>query len=146
MSEIDETDRKILSVLRRNGREPIKGIAAKTGLARSTVRHRMERMEKSGIITGYRVELSKKSDAGLEAFLLVQLKETPSYPVVEAAVIHPEVQRCYSLSGETDLIIEINAGHAERLNEIRDEIARHEAVANVKTSIVLSKNFETGKT
>ena len=82
MFELDDTDQKIIRVLRENAREPVKGIATKTGLARSTVRHRMERLEKNGVITGYRVELREGDPAGIEAFLLVILKRTPSYPVV----------------------------------------------------------------
>lgn len=142
MTKLDETDQAILRILRGNARESIKGIAAKTQIARSTVRNRMARMETNGIITGYRVELKGAAGSKIEAFLLVRLAATPSLNVIDTAAGYPEVQRCYSLSGETDLIIEVHAESTERLNTVRDAISGLDAVSSLTTSIVLNKNFE----
>lgn len=142
MSKLDDSDQAILGVLRANARESIKGIAAKTGLARSTVRYRIERLEASGTITGYRVELKDAGEHGIEAFLMAKLTTTPSLPVIDVAAGFPEVQRCYSLSGNVDLIIEVHAASTERLNTIRDAIAELDTVASLTTSIILNKNFE----
>ncbi|MBT4890568.1 MAG: Lrp/AsnC family transcriptional regulator [Rhodospirillales bacterium] len=142
MSKLDKSDQAILKVLRGNARESIKGIAAKTGLARSTVRNRIERLETSGTITGYRVELKDTSVNGIEAFLLAHLTTTPSLSVIDMAAGFPEVKRCYSLSGEVDLIIEVHAENTERLNIVRDAVSALDTVASLTTSIILNKNFE----
>lgn len=142
MSQLDETDRKIIAILRENGREPVKGIASKTGIARSTVRHRLERLEASGIIAGYRAVIHDPTASGMGAVLLARLHRTPAYDLIEDLSAQAEVRRCYSLSGEIDLIIEIEAANADQLNAVRDRIANHQAVADITTSIILKKNLE----
>ncbi|RED54345.1 Lrp/AsnC family transcriptional regulator [Aestuariispira insulae] len=144
MSQLDETDRKIIAILRENGREPVKGIATKTGIARSTVRHRLERLETSGIIAGYQAVIQDPSSSKVGAVLLARLHHTPAYDLIEDLSALTEVRRCYSLSGEIDLIIEIEAANAEQLNSVRDRIANHAAVADITTSIILKKNLENG--
>lgn len=142
MTILDETNQAILRILRGNARESIKGIAAQTGLARSTVRNRIERMENDGIIKGYRVELKGSDEGSLEAFLLVHLSATPAQQVIDVAASLPEVQRCYSLSGEIDLIVEVRASNIEQLNKVRDALSEISVVASVTTSIILNKNFD----
>ena len=142
MTTLDDTDRKIIAILRENAREPIKGIATKTGIARSTVRHRLERLENSGVIAGYKAIVRQEQSTGVEAFLLARLNQTPAYDLIGKLSGIPEIQRCSSLSGEIDLIIEVVAAHAERLNEIRDLVANEAVVESLTTSIILSRNID----
>jgi len=53
----DETDQKILTLLRHDGRRSISDLATELGLSRATVRSRIERMERQGDIVGYTVIL-----------------------------------------------------------------------------------------
>ncbi|HVH33387.1 MAG TPA: AsnC family transcriptional regulator, partial [Tahibacter sp.] len=57
MHAIDAKDRQLLELLYRNARLPLKTIAARVGLARSSVRERVAKLESSGVIRGYRAEL-----------------------------------------------------------------------------------------
>jgi len=50
---IDETDRKIIHVLQKDGRASLRKISEEVGVALGTVSNRVNRMESSGIITGY---------------------------------------------------------------------------------------------
>ena len=54
---IDETDRKIIHVLQKNGRASLRKISEEVGVALGTVSNRVNRMENTGIITGYSVRL-----------------------------------------------------------------------------------------
>ena len=54
---IDETDRKIIRVLQKDGRASLRKISEEVGVALGTVSNRVNRMESSGIITGYSVRL-----------------------------------------------------------------------------------------
>ena len=49
---IDETDRKLITLLRHDGRRSISDLAADLGLTRATVRARLEKLEKAGEILG----------------------------------------------------------------------------------------------
>jgi DNA-binding Lrp family transcriptional regulator len=137
---LDEKDREILNILRDDARISAKALAARVGLARSSLRERIVRLEKSGIIRGYRTDIS---DTSLQAIacLLVKLKQTPSPQVVVRLKRLPEVKRCLSLAGELDLLIDIAAESLARLNQIRDEISNFPEVAETTTAVVLRQEI-----
>ncbi|MFD2206456.1 Lrp/AsnC family transcriptional regulator [Kiloniella antarctica] len=142
MRELDETDRQIIQVLRKNARETIKGIATQTNLARSTVRHRLQKLEEDQIITGYRVELKNATTKGFGAFLFLKLKKTPAVDLIEEISSFPEVLRCYSLAGNPDLLVEVQAQSTQALNEIRNRISLNPVVADLQTSLVLNRELD----
>ncbi|MGH8186047.1 MAG: Lrp/AsnC family transcriptional regulator, partial [Steroidobacteraceae bacterium] len=114
---MDEKNRRILEVLQRDARTPIKTIAAKVGMARSSVRERLLRMERDGLIRGYRVELGLPGSAGIvEAFLLLRLDKTPSPRTIARIVASPHVVRCSSVGGETDVVVEVRVTDIATLN------------------------------
>ena len=45
MTSLDETDRQILKILARSGREPLKRLANTVGLSRTTLTARLRRLE-----------------------------------------------------------------------------------------------------
>jgi Lrp/AsnC family transcriptional regulator, leucine-responsive regulatory protein len=72
--------------------------------------------------------------------LQLKLARTPDPVVVAAVVGAPEVRRCYSLTGEVDLLVEIAAPDTERLNAVRDRIAGLPDVVEVTTAFVLKRD------
>lgn len=137
---LDDKDREILKHLRDDARISAKALAARVGLARSSLRERIARLEKSGVIRGYRTDISDTSLAAV-ACLLVKLKQTPSPQVVVRLQRLPEVKRCLSLAGELDLLIDIAAESLTRLNQIRDEISSFPEVAETTTAVVLRQEI-----
>lgn len=136
----DEKDREILQILRDDARISAKALAAKVGLARSSLRDRIAKLEKAGIIRGYRADIADPSVSAV-ACLLVKLKHTPSPQVVKRLERLPEVKRCLSLAGEIDLLIDIAAESLARLNQIRDEISHFPEVAETTTAVVLRQEI-----
>ncbi len=136
----DDKDREILQILRDDARISAKALAARVGLARSSLRERIARLEKAGVIRGYRADISDTSLAAV-ACLLVKLKQTPSPQVVTRLKRLPEVKRCLSLAGELDLLIDIAAESLARLNQIRDEISGFPEVAETTTAVVLRQEI-----
>lgn len=136
----DDKDREILKILRDDARISAKALAAKVGLARSSLKERIARLEKSGTIRGYRADIADTSLAAV-ACLLVKLKQTPSPEVVIRLKRLPEVKRCLSLAGELDLLIDVAAESLARLNTIRDEISNFPEVAETTTAVVLRQEI-----
>lgn len=56
-SPLDDLDRAILYHLQQDGRRPVTDIADDLGVSDNTVRNRMQGMEESGVIAGYRVQV-----------------------------------------------------------------------------------------
>ena len=67
---MDETDRKILEELERDGSKPLREIAEMLGMPLTTIHYRKTRMEEKGIIRGYRAIIDRKA-CGYPFMLLV---------------------------------------------------------------------------
>ncbi len=82
-STLDEIDQKIISILDKNARTPSKEIArdlrnSGVNVSDRTIRKRIERLEKNGIIKGYRAILSGLSTTDQFEALFLKLKVTKS--------------------------------------------------------------------
>ncbi|MBT5200715.1 MAG: AsnC family transcriptional regulator [Thaumarchaeota archaeon] len=80
-SNLDKVDQKIIEILNENARTPSKEIASelkKSGhdVSDRTIRKRIERLEKSGIIKGYKAVLTDVS--GINEYQAVMMKLKPS--------------------------------------------------------------------
>ncbi|MDH5822851.1 Lrp/AsnC family transcriptional regulator [Luteimonas sp. RD2P54] len=140
---MDDIDRRLLVLLREDASRPLKTLAAAVSLSRSSVRDRIARMEADGTIRRYTIELAPPAGA-LHAILLVRLQRTPDPAVVAAITAAAEVERCYSLAGEIDLLVELAGPDASAVNRARDRIAVLSGVASVVTALVLNRDKAPG--
>src|SRR5258705_8248672 len=71
-AELDATDRKILRILAQDGRASYQAVADEIGLSRPAIMERVKRLEESGYIQGYRVQLDRaKVGLPVTAFVAV---------------------------------------------------------------------------
>ncbi|MEQ1808427.1 MAG: Lrp/AsnC family transcriptional regulator [Terricaulis sp.] len=132
---MDEVDRRLLLLLRDDASRPLKALAAEVMRSRSSVRDRIARMQADGVIRRFTIEVATANQA--MAILRIRLKTTPAPSVVGAIVSRADVVRCYSLSGDIDLFVEIAGAGVADVNRTRDEVAQLPGVADVETSFVL---------
>ncbi|CAM2172662.1 HTH asnC-type domain-containing protein [Paraburkholderia sacchari] len=142
MRELDATDREILTVLSKDARIALKALAARIGLSRSATSERVANLERSGVIRGYRADIGEINPNVIRAILMVSLKRTPANQLLDLLAEQPEVRRVSSVSGELDLIVEIEAGNIDGLNRVRDWVANYETVDDLTTSIVLRRDID----
>lgn len=138
---MDEKNLQILRLLQQNARLPLKTLAGKVGLARSSIRERIARMEAEGIILGYKADVQPlhRSLELVKALLMIRLHRTPAREAVNRIIANPAVRRCLSVGGDLDLVVEIEAEAMSGLNAARDEIALMPDVADVTTAIILKE-------
>ena len=142
MQDIDAIDRTILSILSREARIAMKTLAGRIGLSRSATTERVGRLEKAGIIRGYRADIGSLDKGQIRAFLLVTLKRTPSLGVLDRLAGFPAVRKVSSVSGHLDLVVEVEVASINALNELRNEVATLDNVEDLTTSIVLRRDIE----
>lgn len=142
MKELDAKDRDILGILSKEARIPLKTLAARIGLSRSATSERVAQLEKSGVIRGYRADIGQMDKGLVTAFLMVTLTRTPSIGVLDQLARHAEIRRVSSVSGQLDLIVEIEVPSIDRLNTLRDLIASHPSVEDLTTLIVLRHDID----
>jgi len=90
-SNLDKVDQKIIEILNENARTPSKEIALelkKSGhdVSDRTIRKRIERLEKSGIIKGYKAVLTDVSGINKYQAILIKLKPSKSLETIEEAI------------------------------------------------------------
>ena len=90
-SNLDKVDQKIIEILNKNARTPSKEIATelrKSGhdVSDRTIRKRIERLEKSGIIKGYKAVLSDVSETNEYEALFIKFKPTKSLESVKESI------------------------------------------------------------
>lgn len=142
MQDIDSIDRTILSILSREARIPMKTLAGRIGLSRSAATERVARLERTGVIRGYRADIGQLDEGTIEFILLVTLRRTPALNVLDRLAGFPAVKRVSSVSGQIDLVVEASVGSVNALNEFRNAVATMEEVEDLTTTIVLRRDID----
>jgi len=141
-SALDEIDRRLLAELRADGRLTHVALAARVGLSRSAVQERVGRLERAGIIRGYTVRLADPApNHGLRAYLLVRGGASHER-AVKVLQGFPEVTVADSVSGDIDLVLQLQADRIEDINRIRDEVAKLPGIASTQTLLVMAARFD----
>jgi Lrp/AsnC family leucine-responsive transcriptional regulator len=136
---VDETDRRILEELRRNGRCTLGDIGTRVGLSPPAVKRRIDAMEAAGVIRGYTV-LVDPAVLGhtVEAFAELRFVGNAPVGVIESiAADVPEIQALYTVAGDPDAIAYIRARDVDDLKRVIDAIRRTGHVTGTKTLIVM---------
>ncbi|KPP99967.1 Lrp/AsnC family transcriptional regulator [Marinobacter sp. HL-58] len=139
---LSEQDQQLLLRLRQNARSSISDLARTLGLSRSTVQNRIARLEASGIIRGYSVELGGEYSASqVEAHVSIKVFQKLTARTNTALEQISQVSQLYSVSGEYDLIAIVQAQTLEELSVVLDRIGNLEGVERTNSAVVLETRF-----
>jgi DNA-binding Lrp family transcriptional regulator len=133
---LDEIDRKIIKILKEDGRAGYINIGKKVGLSEGAVRKRIKTLIETGIIRSFTVKVSVAEGAEAIAFLSVN----PSLPTQEVSRrIHEisNVETVYEVTGEYDIVAVIGGMNVVEVNECVEKIRRVEGIMKTNTMIVL---------
>jgi len=107
----DRTDRAILTVLQRDGRIANIDLAEEISLSPSACLRRVKALEASGIIEGYRAEVSRAAAGlGLTAFLGLKVdghSREVSQQIEQGLTAIPAVVACWLVTGDNDFMVEV---------------------------------------
>jgi Lrp/AsnC family leucine-responsive transcriptional regulator len=140
---IDETDRSILAALQRDGRIAFADLAKQVGLAPSTVHARVQRLEQTGVIRGYRAVVDAGA-AGRPLCAIVGASHGPdtTCEAFEAAASEfPEIEECYCVTGEPDHLLKVHARDPADLHDVLADLQRKTG-ARPRSWVVLHTAFE----
>lgn len=140
---LDERDRSILAALQDDGRATFAEVGSRVGLAPSSVRERIRKLERAGAIRGYRARVDPEA-LGLYVTALVSV--TPLDPrqpddTPERVTEFPEVEDCHSVAGAENYILKVRTRTTAELEGLLRRI-REKAAVQTRTTIVLSTPFE----
>ncbi len=145
-TELDATDRRILRILAQDGRESYQAIADAVGLSRPAVMERVKRLEETGYILGYRVQLDRaKVGLPVTAFVAVRYGSSDyvgDEPRMREMEKHPGVLECHHVAGDDCYILKVIANDLEGVQAILRDLRGPNGQMNTRTTIVLSTLFE----
>ncbi|MBV0891350.1 Lrp/AsnC family transcriptional regulator [Paracoccus sp. Z118] len=146
--DLDATDRRILSVIQKEGRISNADLAQRINLSASACHRRVQRLEETGIIAGYvavldprrlgrtttvyvEITLSSQGDAVLDAF-------------EKAVRAIPDVLECHLMAGAADYLLKIMAADTDDFARIhRQHLSRLPGVAQMQSSFSLRTVLQT---
>ena len=123
---LDETDKKVLRAVMADPKASIADIARDIGVQRDTVKYRLERFEKRGLIVAYHTIVSPEA-LGLEAFMQVLVKTAPVpkeqlEQFIAGVVAHKNVTHVTRLVGKHDYLLQMAAEDVVAFDTALDEI------------------------
>jgi DNA-binding Lrp family transcriptional regulator len=136
---MDEIDQALIAELRRHGRAALSDLAARLGIARATVRARMERLARSGEIRGFTVlTRGDVAEAPVRGLMMIGIEGRGAERIMARLQGLPEVTAVHSTNGRWDLIAEIGARTLEEFDAVLFRIRNFEGVTSSETSLLLS--------
>ena len=141
---MDAIDRHLIDLLRDNARLPYAELARKVGLSAPAVHERIAKLESSGVIRGYRVEVEPETlGFPLTAVIgIVQDSSGDAESVLDALRARDEIESCYFMAGEESFLCKARVKTIGDLERLIMELNRVKGVARTRTSIALSTKWE----
>lgn len=140
---IDDTDRRILRELARDGRVTNQDLADRVGLSPSPCLRRLRRLEEAGVIKGYTVIVDPKAQGwSMSAIATIRLnrQNEDEIEMFENAVRGwDEVSECHLVTGSRDYVLKVMAADLQQYERfIKERIARLKCVASIETSFIMN--------
>lgn len=146
--DLDPTDRRILTILQRDGRLSNAELSEQVSLSPSACHRRVQRLEKDGYITGY-VALVDPRRIGRRTTVFVEITLSGQADEIldafEKAVAKvPDVLECHLMAGAADYLLKVVAEDAEDFARIhRRHLAKLPGVQTLQSSFSLKKVRQT---
>ena len=143
--ELDDTDTKLIALLKRDARKPVVALAKAVGLSRSAVQGRLARLEQTGTIQRYTVVLGSTGEpkGSVKAVLLLTIGSRPCAAVIQRFRDWPEIRACWSVAGPTvDAVVIAETANNEELGRVRARLAEVPGVTAITTAPVLTTVLE----
>ncbi|WP_331234579.1 Lrp/AsnC family transcriptional regulator [Natronorarus salvus] len=136
---MDDLDRRILDVLRRDARTPYTEIAERVGTSEGTVRNRVDRMVDEEVIERFTVATRTGNvKAMIEVGVAVDVDTTE---VSERMADWDEVDFVWQVSGEKDVVLVADATDTRGLNQLITQARECEEVISTKTRLILDERL-----
>ncbi len=136
---MDKMDERLIAALRHDGRASLSDLALELNLSRTTIRSRIERLQRRGIVLGFTVVL--KEDAlrdPVRGLMMIGIEGRGTERVIRHLHGLPEVRAVHSTNGRWDLIVELGTETLEGLDQALNRIRRIDGVSTSETNLLLS--------
>lgn len=136
---MDDTDRRLIALLRADARASLATLAKQLQVSRGTVQNRLRRMETDGTIVGYTVRLKPDvEEHRVRAFMTIAVEGNRTAAVLKTLRGDPAVVVLYSTNGRWDIVAELRVETLEEFDRVLSRVRLLDGVAASETSLLLS--------
>ncbi len=141
---LDDLDRRLIGLLRADGRAPVTTLARQLDVSRATVNSRLDRLVDSGTILGFTVRVrDDHGDDDVRAISLIEVEGRSTNDVIKALRGLPEIQAMHRTNGGGDIVAEIRADSLLEFDRVLGRIRSVDGVINSETSLLLNSVLRT---
>lgn len=142
MTTIDDVDRKIIELLKKDARRKYTEIAEILNISEGAVRQRVKNLVEKGVIKSFTIEVERNYAVKAVTFVSVH-PSTPTPVVADKLVKINGVEEVYEITGARDVMAIISVPSMSDLNKTIEEIRNIPGVNETNTSIVLRQVRKT---
>ena len=134
---MDETDERLISLLREDARTPNVQLARELGITEGTVRARVKRLVDDGTIRSFTIRTASRN---IKALVQVQIEVNVHTSQIARQIMDmPAVEAVYEVAGNVDIIAVVDVSTMEELNDVIEEIRSHGSIIATQTIMVLNE-------
>jgi len=134
---MDDLDRDILAILRRDARTPYTEIADAVGTSEGTVRNRVEQLVESGVIERFTVSTRTGNVKAMVEVSVDVNVETAG--LTEKLAEWEKVDFVWQVSGDEDIVVVVDAADTASLNDLITRVREREEIVDTKTRLILDE-------
>ncbi len=118
----DKVNARILDELQRNPRLTMKELGRRVGMSSPAIAERVRRLEESGVIQGYRLDVNPIA-LGLPIAAYIRIRPNPGQlpKIAELAQQIPEIVECHRVTGEDCFFMKVHLPSMDQLDKILDK-------------------------
>ncbi|MHA1209653.1 MAG: Lrp/AsnC family transcriptional regulator [Candidatus Freyarchaeota archaeon] len=140
MKKIDETDKKIISILMENSRKSFKDIAKELGMSVITVRKRVQKLVDEGIIKKFTITLNPELfENRITSFITVHPAAHRLNEIIDRVAELEEVEEAHLMTGGCGLNMKVHVNSLMELNDFIEKVRGIQGVISIENCIVLRK-------
>lgn len=133
---LDDINRRLLDELQSDGRVAFAELGRRVGLSAPAVAERVGRLEREGVITGYRAEVDPRAIGyTLAAVVRVRPFARQLHKIPEIAADTPQIVECERITGEDCFLLRL---HVHGMDDLEPVLDRFTPFGQTTTSIVHS--------
>jgi len=134
---MDDLDRDILSILRRDARTPYTEIADEVGTSEGTVRNRVEQLTEAGVIERFTIATRT---GNVKAMIEIEVDvDVDHNALADAFVEWAEVDFVWEVSGEEDVVLIVDCADTGEVNDLITRARERDEVMGTKTRLILEE-------
>ncbi len=136
---MDETDQRLISALRHDARASLSQLALELGVSRTTVRSRIERLQRAGDIVGFTVVLKGEAARDpVRALIMLGIEGRGTDRILRQLNGLSAVRATHTTNGRWDVIAELGTTSLESIDAVISQIRKFDGVVSSETSLLLS--------